>query len=293
MKNPFFHFVLLSTYTIFAVHLLSAYRAKSICHHCTMKKYLLDLKVKSVEKVGGRYVLLRLTDSKPLPEMVPGQFAELRIDDSPSTYLRRPISINFIDTTNNELWLLVAVVGDGTRRLAQLRPGDTLNALLPLGNGFTMISPADGQPLLVGGGVGVAPLLFLGKRLLEKGVEPTFLLGARTAADLPMLPLFRSIGRVFLTTEDGSEGERGFVTNHSVLGNETFSFIYSCGPKPMMMAVARFACQANIPCEVSLENTMACGLGACLCCVEKTTEGNVCVCKEGPVFNVKKLLWQL
>ena len=258
-----------------------------------MKKNLIDLKVNSVEKVGGRYVLLRLTDDKPLPEMLPGQFAELRVDGSPSTYLRRPISINFIDHKTNELWLLVAIVGDGTRRLAQLHPGDTLNTLLPLGNGFSMPTTKEGHPLLVGGGVGVAPLLFLGKRLLEIGVEPTFLLGARTASDLPMLPLFRSIGRVFLTTEDGSEGQRGFVTNHSILSSETFSFIYSCGPKPMMMAVARFANRADIPCEVSLENTMACGLGACLCCVEKTTEGNVCVCKEGPVFNVKKLLWQL
>lgn len=258
-----------------------------------MKKYLIDLKVNGVEKVGERYVLIRLTDEHPLPEMAPGQFVELRVDGSPSTYLRRPISINKVDRDNNELWLLVAIVGDGTRRLANLQTGDTLNALLPLGNGFSLPSSTDAHPLLVGGGVGVAPLLYLGQQLVQQGCEPTFLLGARTASDLPLLSHFRQLGRVFLTTEDGSEGERGFVTHHSILGKETFSFIYSCGPKPMMMAVARFANQADVPCEVSLENSMACGLGACLCCVEKTIDGNVCVCKEGPVLNIKRLLWPL
>ena len=95
-----------------------------------------------------------------------------------------------------------------------------------------------------------------------------------------------------ITTEDASEGEKGFVTNHSVLG-EKFDMIATCGPKPMMVAVARYAYKAGVECEASLENMMACGLGACLCCVEKTTEGNLCVCKEGPVLNIKKLLWQL
>ena len=95
-----------------------------------------------------------------------------------------------------------------------------------------------------------------------------------------------------ITTEDGSWGEKGFVTNHSVL-TERFDRIFTCGPKPMMVAVARYAKEKNIDCEVSLENMMACGLGACLCCVEKTTEGNLCVCKEGAIFNVKRLLWQI
>ena len=104
---------------------------------------------------------------------------------------------------------------------------------------------------------------------------------------------FEKTGRVFVTTEDGTLGEKGFVTNHSVLQNETFDFIASCGPKPMMVSVAKYAVKNNIECEVSLENKMACGVGACLCCVEKTTEGNVCVCKEGPVLNIKKLSWQI
>ena len=258
-----------------------------------MKKYCLDLRVKTVEHLGDKYVLLRLTDEKPLPEMLPGQFVEVRVDDSPSTFLRRPISINFVDEEHNELWLLVAVVGEGTRHLAALQPDDVLNCVLPLGNSFSMPRSSNDRFLLVGGGVGVAPLLFLGKAIREQGGEPTFLLGARSAADLLELDEFKKYGRVCVTTEDGSMGERGFVTNHSILSSERFDMICTCGPKPMMMAVARFARKAVIECEVSLENKMACGLGACLCCVEKTTEGNVCVCTEGPVLNVRKLLWQL
>ncbi len=255
-----------------------------------MKKYVLDLTVRSVERIHERYVLMKLTDEKPLPEMLPGQFVEIRVDGSPSTFLRRPISINFVDSEANELWLLIATVGDGTRWMAGLKAGDTLNCMLPLGNGFSLTGGE--APLLVGGGVGVAPLLYLGAILKRKGIEPTFLLGARTAKDLLMLDEFQKYGRVLTTTEDGSAGEKGFVTNHSVLGKERFSLIQCCGPTPMMKAVARYARQADISCEVSLENLMACGLGACLCCVEKTTDGNLCVCKEGPVFNINRLLWQ-
>ena len=265
-----------------------------------MKKYLLDLTVKAVERIHERYVLIRLTDDKPLPEMLPGQFVEIRVDGSSMTFLRRPISINFVDTEANELWLLVAVVGDGTRQLSKLQKGDTLNCLLPLGNGFTMPQKKEERILLVGGGVGVAPLLYMGAQMAKMGCEPTFLLGARTAKDLLMLDVFQRYGRVCVTTEDGSSPstgsgiacEKGFVTNHSLLQKERFDRIATCGPTPMMKAVARYARQADTECEASLENLMACGLGACLCCVEKTTEGNLCVCKDGPVFNIRKLLWQ-
>ena len=257
-----------------------------------MKKYILDLTVRAVEHLNARYVLLKLTDDRQaLPDMLPGQFVEVRIDDSPSTMLRRPISINYVDRDANELWLLVALVGDGTRRLGSLSAGDTLNCVLPLGNGFTMANRPDERILLVGGGVGVAPLLYFGERLKAVGAVPTFLLGARSASDLLMLDRFQAIGNVAVTTEDGSKGEKGFVTNHSLLQQATFDRISTCGPKPMMVAVARYAAQANIPCEASLENLMACGLGACLCCVEKTVDGNLCVCTEGPVFDTKRLLW--
>lgn len=257
-----------------------------------MKKYIIDLQVRSVEQLSPKHVLLKLTDDHPLPEMLPGQFVEVRVDHSPTTFLRRPISINFVDKANNELWLLVAMIGDGTRRLGCLHAGDVLNCVLPLGNTFTMPSARQERVLLVGGGVGMAPMLFMGAEMHRMGCEPTFLLGGRTHTDLLELDIFNRYGRVCVTTEDGSMGEKGFVTNHSVL-NEHFDRICTCGPKPMMMAVARYAKQNNIDCEVSLENMMACGLGACLCCVEKTTEGNLCVCKEGPVFNVNRLLWQI
>ncbi|WP_270767622.1 dihydroorotate dehydrogenase electron transfer subunit [Segatella buccae] len=258
-----------------------------------MKKYILDLEVASIEHLNKKNVLLKLSSSAPLPDILPGQFVEVRVDDSPSTFLRRPISVNFVDRATNRLWLLVATVGDGTRRLAQLRVGDTLNCVLPLGNSFTMPTLPEQKILLVGGGVGVAPLLYFGKLIRDFGAEPTFLLGARSAEDLLELDEFRKYGRVFMTTEDGTYGEQGFVTSHSILQTESFDQISTCGPKPMMMAVARFAHANGIACEVSLENKMACGVGACLCCVEKTTEGNVCVCKEGPVLNIKKLLWHL
>lgn len=258
-----------------------------------MKKYILDLTVNSVEALSDKHVLIKLTDDKPLPEMLPGQFVEVRVDNSPSTFLRRPISINNVDYDRNELWLLVAAVGDGTRQLQKLQKGNRLNCVLPLGNSFTMPTDSTQKVLLVGGGVGVAPLLYFGKLIKAMGGEPTFLLGARSAKDVLERELFEQVGRVLITTEDGSEGEKGFVTNHSVLAQEHFDRISTCGPKPMMMAVARYAFKNDIECEVSLENKMACGVGACLCCVEKTVEGNKCVCKEGPVMNIKKLTWQI
>ncbi|MBP3838048.1 MAG: dihydroorotate dehydrogenase electron transfer subunit [Prevotella sp.] len=258
------------------------------------KKQVSDLTLCGVKLLDQRYALLRLTSAEPLPQMQPGQFVEVRIDNSPSTYLRRPISIHFVDKERNELWLLVAAVGEGTRRLTRLPEGALVNCVFPLGRGFTLPEKADGQRvLLIGGGVGVAPLLYLGAELKARGGAPVFLLGGRTASDLLELDEFRAVGEVFITTEDGSAGEKGFVTQHSLLGKEHFSRVQTCGPLPMMKAVAAYAKARGMDCEVSLENMMACGVGACLCCVEKTTAGNLCVCKEGPVFNINQLLWQI
>ena len=258
-----------------------------------MKKYILDLTVREALNVGRQFVLLRLTSENPLPEMLPGQFVEVRVDETPSVLLRRPISIHYYDKKANELGLLVQLVGNGTRWMATLKAGDVLNVVLPLGNGFTL--PADNtvRPLLVGGGVGVAPLLYLGMKLKEMGITPTFLLGSRTENELMQIAEFEKVGRVFITTENGAVGEQGYVTQHSLLENEQFDQVYTCGPKPMMVAVARWAKGAGVACEVSLENKMACGVGACLCCVEDTKEGHVCVCKEGPVFSIDKLSWQI
>jgi 2-polyprenylphenol hydroxylase and related flavodoxin oxidoreductases len=259
-----------------------------------MKKFILDLVVRENLELNSNYFLLKLTtcDNSALPEMLPGQFAEVRIDNTQSVFLRRPISINYVDRISNELWLLVQKVGDGTNKLSTIEVGNTLNIVLPLGNGFTIPDDNNKKLLLIGGGVGTAPMLYLGSCLKEKGFEVTFLLGARSQKDLLQLEQFNMFGTVYATTEDGSYGEKGYVTQHSVLKNERFDMIYSCGPKPMMKAVASYAYSNGIECEVSLENKMACGIGVCLCCVEKTTEGHICVCKDGPVMNIKKLLWQ-
>lgn len=258
-----------------------------------MRKICEDFLVQATEQLSDRHWLMRLRSSSALPEMHPGQFVQVHIEDSPTSYLRRPISINMVDYGRNEILLLVAAIGEGTRHLVRKKPGDKVNCLLPLGNSFTMPRSTDERVLLVGGGVGIAPMLFLGKRLVELGVRPTFLLGARTADELLEKDMFSELGDLYLTTEDGSEGEKGYVTNHSILKEKQFDRIATCGPKPMMMSVARYAKQNDIECEVSLENDMACGLGACLCCVEDTTDGHICVCTEGPVLNIKKLLWQL
>ena len=238
----------------------------------------------------GRSVMLRLRSEQPLPEIKPGQFVQVRVDGSPSTYLRRPISIHDVDEGQNEMSLLVQQIGEGTRHLAQAEEGDLINIVLPLGNGFSL--PEKGENcLLVGGGIGIAPLYYLAKVMEENGIRPTLLLGGKSASDLIRLADYQQLGETFVTTEDGSLGEKGFVTMHSIWQKQSFDKIYVCGPKPMMKAVAKLAAEKGVWCEVSLENLMACGLGACLCCVEDTVDGHVCVCKEGPVFNTRRLKW--
>lgn len=254
-----------------------------------MKK-ILDTTLVAVEWLNAKNVLLTLTASQQMPEMLPGQFVEVRIDNAPDVFLRRPISIHFFDPQKNLLYLMVQVVGKGTKRMAALNVGNVLNLILPLGNTFS-IPESPQRLLLVGGGVGVAPLLYLGAELKKKGHRVTFLLGARTANDMLRMEAFKGYGDVYVTTEDASLGEKGFVTQHSLLQQQNFDFIYTCGPTPMMQAVARYAKEKGISCEASLENTMACGLGACLCCVTDTQHGHKCVCSDGPIFNINELKW--
>lgn len=257
-----------------------------------MKRYIRDLFVTANEHISCDYSLLKLTSSEVLPPILPGQFAEIKANDC-GVLLRRPISINNVDKEKNEVWFLIHAVGKGTRKLCSANVGDSLNVLFPLGNGFTFPPSKNSRILLIGGGVGTAPLLYFGNKLAEIGYHPVFLLGGRAENDILQTNLFELYGDVFLTTEDGSKGEKGYVTQHSILQTSKFDYIAACGPKPMMKAVARFAKRHNVPCEVSLENMMACGLGACLCCVENTIDGQLCVCKEGPIFNINKLLWQI
>ncbi len=252
-------------------------------------KQIIDFKLVGKQDFG-RSVLLQLHAECALPDMAPGQFVQVRVDGSPSTYLRRPISIHDVDFQNHEITLLVQQIGEGTRHLASAEIGDTINVVLPLGNGFSM--PEKGEKcLLVGGGIGIAPLFYFAKMLVEKGIRPALLLGGKSKSDLIRLEDYQRFGESFVTTEDGTLGEKGFVTQHSVWQKQSFDKIYVCGPKPMMKAVAKLASEKKNWCEVSLENLMACGLGACLCCVEDTIDGNMCVCKEGPVFNTRRLKW--
>ena len=254
-----------------------------------MTKQITDFKLVGKQDYG-RSVMLRLRSEQALPDILPGQFVQVRVDGSPSTYLRRPISIHDVDFKQKEITLLVQQVGEGTRRLAAATEGDIVNMVLPLGNGFTLPDKRE-KIALVGGGIGIAPLYYFGKVLNEKGVRPTLLLGGKSESDLLRLSDYQQLGETYVTTEDGSLGEKGFVTQHSVWQKQSFDKIYVCGPKPMMKAVAKLAAEKGTWCEVSLENLMACGLGACLCCVEDTVDGHVCVCKEGPVFNTRRLKW--
>lgn len=260
-------------------------------------KRLQDYRVVDNERLPGGYSLLRLTpanDGELIPECRPGQFVQVATR-AQGVLLRRPISINRVDHGSKTLWLLVRIAGEGTLWMAGLQKGDTVNLLIPLGNGFTLPSPVGRQGrqrmLLVGGGVGVAPLLQLGIALKGLGCEPEFLLGAKTKQALLLTHEFEKLGKVHLSTDDGTAGVPGVVTQNPALSLSDWDRIYCCGPAPMMKAVAAVAHQRGIDCEVSLENMMACGLGACLCCVEKTVKGNVCVCTDGPVFNISQLTW--
>lgn len=259
-----------------------------------MKKYIMNLTVKENIALHQNYSLLKLTPTsgEELPEMHPGQFVQVQVNGSATTFLRRPISVNFVDRADNTLWLLIRRAGEGTAHLMESVPGSVINVMLPLGNGFSLDEAVkSGRTLLVGGGVGVAPLLYFGAKMAELGAKPEFLLGARSEADLLEVELFEKYGKVYISTDDGSAGEYGVVTTNSVFESGDIARVYCCGPMPMMKAVAGVARKIGAECEVSLENMMACGLGACLCCVEKTVKGNVCVCTEGPVFNINQLTW--
>jgi len=253
-----------------------------------MKK-IIDFTVKENRTLNADTFLLVL-HAPELPEMKAGQFVQVKVEDSPATFLRRPISVHNVEEEKGLLYLMVKIAGNGTAKLAALKPGEQLNIVLPLGNCFTQ--PQRGRCLLIGGGVGVAPLLYLAKELKAKGMSPVVLIGTRTQKDIVLKEEFGKYAKVYYTTEDGSYGEKGYPTQHSVL-KEHFDHIFCCGPSPMMKTVAQYAYANGIDCEVSLENMMACGIGVCLCCVNDTKAGHKCVCTDGPVFNINDLKWQI
>lgn len=254
------------------------------------KPLLIEFEVTCVDRSGATARLtLEPVGGATMPMPAPGQFVNILVEHARNTFLRRPISVNFAEP--GSLMLMVKEAGEGTAMLVNSLPGDRYNTLMPLGHGFTLPEKPE-KCLLIGGGVGVAPLLYLGECLRQRGVEPVFVLGARNREELDwQLPDFEKIGKTFVATEDGSLGTKGFVTQCPALDLEADRW-YVCGPMPMMKAVAAAARKRNVECEVSLENKMACGLGACLCCVEDTADsGNVCTCTEGPVFNLNRLKW--
>ena len=252
-------------------------------------KQVCDFTIKKINLLHYNDFEMYVESDSPLETILPGQFVNILVPNTQKTFLRRPISICDVDNEKRQLRFYIRRVGEGTEKLSTLQVGDTLNIIYPLGNSFT-ISDIE-KPLLIGGGCGIAPLMYLAKTFFCNNIRPTVLLGAQTAKALSWIDDFHAIADVHIITDDGSLGECGLVINHSLVQDiQQYDRIYTCGPEMMMKAVAKLADSVSIPCEVSLENTMACGVGACLCCVTETTQGNRCVCTEGPIFDIHELV---
>jgi len=251
-------------------------------------KQIKDFKVTAIKQLDfGDFWLSVSADS--LEKVSAGQFVNILIANTQKTFLRRPISICDVDYASNTLHFYIRKVGDGTNTLSQVKTGDLVNIVYPLGNAFGWQKSK--KPLLIGGGCGIAPLFYLAKTFADNNIKTNVLLAGQTKESLSWTGIFDPISTVHRITDDGSAGEKGWATQHSILKNiQDFDHIYTCGPEAMMQAVAKMADQHNIPCEVSLERTMACGIGACLCCVTKTDTGNRCVCTDGPIFDYKELV---
>ena len=211
----------------------------------------------------------------------PGQFVNIRLD---GCYLRRPLSIG--DWNEDSLTLIFKVVGKGTAQLAEMRPGQTLDLLIPLGNGYDL-APAGDAPLLIGGGVGIPPMYGLCRRLLAAGRKPRVILGFNTAADVFYEEAFRALGaEVTVTTADGSYGVPGFVT--AAMDDAPYTYFYTCGPMAMFRAVNQAAGTSG---QFSFEERMGCGFGACMGCTCKTLYGAKRICKDGPVLVREEIVW--
>ncbi len=228
----------------------------------------------------------------------PGQFVNIKVNDGLEPLLRRPISIHRVKGVKVKLFY--EVVGVGSRVLSQRKPGEFLDIIGPLGNGFDYRGSAKakaGKNILIAGGMGVAPLVFLAQRLLRPcGArnDTIVLIGAKTKEQLLCMQEFKALGcAVKIATDDGSLGFKGRVTDllKIVLARTKTSGLFSCGPRPMLKAVSEIARENKIPAQLSLEEHMACGIGACLGCVVSTQGGYRRVCKDGPVFSSEELTW--
>ena len=239
--------------------------------------------------------LLRIEENRPLTRDIlkirltgdvsgverPGQFVNMKLE---GLFLRRPISV--FDREEDAITLIYRTVGVGTRRLSEMKAGETLDVLTGLGNGYDLTRAGD-RPLLLGGGAGVPPLYWLARVLREQGKRVTAVLGFNSAEDVFAEEDFRKLGcETTVTTADGSHGVRGFVTDAMP---EEYSYFYACGPEPMMRAVDRIAKTDG---EFSLEERMGCGFGACMGCSCRTRDGMKRICREGPVLRRGEILWE-
>jgi len=248
--------------------------------------HLVDFTVTSNKKIARDVFEMQLCIVHcALPmDLRPGQFVNLTVDGH---YLRRPISV--CDWDGQTLTLIYKVVGQGTARLAQYAPGERINALTGLGNGYTLV-PAK-RPLLIGGGVGVPPLFYLAKELAKAGQRPIALLGFKCADESFFEDEFKAVCETVIMTEDGSAGGEGFVTQ--VMPGLEYDAMYTCGPEPMLKAVYDQA--KDLPpghAQFSFERRMGCGFGACMVCSCKTVTGYKRICKEGPILTREEIVWK-
>ena len=210
-----------------------------------------------------------------------GQFINIKID---GFYLRRPISV--CEIISGGLKIIYKIVGKGTEVLSRMKTGEKLDVLIGLGNGYDLTLSGD-KPLLIGGGVGVPPMYELCKQLIASGKQVSVVLGFNTKAEIFYEQEFKNLGaNVYVTTVDGSYGVKGFVTD--AMKDLDYSYFYTCGPEPMLKAVHK---QSVSDGEMSFEERMGCGFGACMGCSCKTLTGNKRICKEGPVLKKGEILW--
>lgn len=250
------------------------------------------VRVVANQRVAEGVGLIVLEAPRCAASITPGQFVHLRVATGSDIILRRPFSVHRVRAGRIEI--LYQVLGAGTLRLAEKTAGDeSMDIIGPLGHGWELPERAS-HALLVAGGLGAAPMGMLAERLSERGVAVVVAQGAPTTSRLVARDLFERVSRrVDVATDDGSAGEQGFVTALSAraLADERFDVVYACGPEAMQRVVAAQALEAGVPCQVSLERLMACGVGACLSCVVTTRNGRMRACVDGPVFDAGEVCW--
>lgn len=249
------------------------------------------VRVVANDRVAEGIGLLALDAPGVAGRVLPGQFVHLRIAPGSDFILRRPLSVHRV--TGGRIEILYQVVGRGTRKLSEAEPGDLTDLIGPLGQGWR-VPPKTRHALLVAGGLGAAPLGMLAEDLARRGVAATVAQGAPTAARLVARELFESTARrVEIATDDGSAGEKGYVTGVTarVIAEGDVDMVFACGPESMSRTVAEQSASAGVACQVSLERLMACGIGACLSCVCATRSGQARACVDGPVFDAGEIVW--